>query len=234
MRDDFAVATKQTLAKRVSMRCSNPSCRKPTGGPTVDPEKSLNVGVAAHITAASEGGCRYDPSLTSEQRQSIENGVWLCGTCAKLVDNDGTRYTVDVLRDWKRSAEEAALADVETGYSPKNQVNNEDDEWAAKFSDAIGYLSNVIPRFFMGTSGPVGVGRAGGNAYGLVFPELKLRQRIETFLIYLESQNKMRARPVTAAELRLRVVRETIQEVLDRVDHVKKNDKELATRVHLT
>ena len=44
----------------------------------------------------------------------------------------------------------------------------------------------------------------------------------------------MRARPVTAAELRLRVVRETIQEVLDRVDHVKKNDKELATRVHLT
>jgi hypothetical protein len=234
VRDDFTVATKQTLAKRVGMRCSNPGCPKPTSGPQMDPNKSINVGFAAHITAAAEGGCRYDPSLTTEQRQDIKNGIWLCGTCPKLIDSDEARYTVEVLRKWKRLAEENALADIESGHSIRDRVSDEDNEWAGKFSDAIGHLSNIIPRFFMGTPGPVGVGRPAGNAYGLVFPELKLRQRIETFLIHLESANKMQARPVTAAELRLQVVRDTIQAVLDRVDHVQKNDNELATRVHLT
>jgi hypothetical protein len=198
----------------------------------MDPNKSINVGFAAHITAAAEGGCRYDPSLTNQQRQDIENGIWLCGTCAKLIDSDEARYTVEVLRKWKRSAEEDALADIESGHSTRDRASNEDNEWASKFSEAIRYLSNVIPRFFTGNAGPVGVGRPAGSGYGLVFPDPKLRQRIETFLIHLESHTKMHARSVTAGELRLQVVRETIQEVLDRVDYVKKTDKELATRLH--
>ncbi len=56
MRDEFAIAVKDTLAKRVGFRCSNPGCRKPTSGPQEDPSKSVNVGVAAHITAAASDG----------------------------------------------------------------------------------------------------------------------------------------------------------------------------------
>jgi hypothetical protein len=73
----------------------------------------VNIGVAAHITAASPGGPRFDPDLTTEQRQSADNGIWLCQNCAKLVDNDTTRYSVDTLRCWKRRAEESALAEIE-------------------------------------------------------------------------------------------------------------------------
>jgi hypothetical protein len=74
----------------------------------------LNIGVAAHITAASPGGPRYDPNLSAEDRKSPDNGIWLCQSCAKLIDSDQQRYTVSLLREWKRLAEEAALQEVES------------------------------------------------------------------------------------------------------------------------
>src|SRR5712691_4284186 len=75
MRDDFPTAVKGTLARRVGMHCSNPECRKLTSGPREDPSQAVNIGVAAHITAASPGGPRYDPSLTPEERRSASNGM---------------------------------------------------------------------------------------------------------------------------------------------------------------
>lgn len=88
VRDDFKFGIKDLLAKRVGMRCANPNCRQPTSGPQEDPRKVLNVGVAAHITAASRKGPRYDSALSPEERRCPENGIWLCQNCAKLVDND--------------------------------------------------------------------------------------------------------------------------------------------------
>ena len=114
MRDDFPKAVAETLAKRVGNRCSNPGCRKRTSGPHTDDDKALNVGVAAHITAASVGGPRYDPLLTQDERKSIGNGIWLCQSCAKLVDNDEARYTKDTLIRWKQDAEQEALREIES------------------------------------------------------------------------------------------------------------------------
>jgi hypothetical protein len=50
--------------------------------------------------------------MTAQQRADIANGVWLCQTCAKLVDNDQLRFNVAVLQDWKAAAEQAALAQI--------------------------------------------------------------------------------------------------------------------------
>jgi tetratricopeptide (TPR) repeat protein len=75
----------------------------------------VNVGVAAHITAASPGGPRYDRYLTWAQRAAAPNGIWLCQTCAKLIDSDLPRYTVDVLRQWKDRAEGRAAAMLAAG-----------------------------------------------------------------------------------------------------------------------
>jgi hypothetical protein len=47
---------------------------------------------------------------------------------AKLIDTDEARYSVEVLRKWKRLAEEDALADIESGHSTKDRVSNEDNE----------------------------------------------------------------------------------------------------------
>src|SRR5262245_10988469 len=95
--DDFTEPTKDELAKRVAGRCSRPQCRAQTSGPRTNPDKSVNIGVAAHITAASKGGPRYDKRLSSEERKAAANGIWLCQNCAKLIDNDPDCYTVDLL-----------------------------------------------------------------------------------------------------------------------------------------
>lgn len=113
MREDFNNNVKFLLARRVAFRCCNSDCRKITSGPQTDPKKALNIGVAAHITAAAPKGPRYDPSITSEERRSDSNGIWLCHNCAKLIDNDEKRYTIDLLRDWKEQAERAALREIE-------------------------------------------------------------------------------------------------------------------------
>ena len=108
VRDNFSRAVKQTLAARVNHRCSNPVCGAPTSGPQVEPGKALNIGVAAHITAAAYGGPRYNSCLTKEQRSSGENGIWLCQNCAKLVDNDRLWHDETMLRRWKELAERNA------------------------------------------------------------------------------------------------------------------------------
>jgi hypothetical protein len=73
--DDFTPRTKRLLAHRVGYVCSNPECRAPTSGPCLEPDKIVTAGDAAHITAASPTGPRYDPSLTPEERRSYDNGT---------------------------------------------------------------------------------------------------------------------------------------------------------------
>lgn len=106
-RDNFRKETIERLAKRVGMKCSCPECRLPTAGPD-SKDGVTNVGVAAHITAASAGGARYDPTISPDERTEISNAIWLCQTHAKLIDDDELSYTVSVLRDWKETAERMA------------------------------------------------------------------------------------------------------------------------------
>lgn len=115
MRDDFSEKVKRNLAGGVGHRCSNPGCRQPTSGPSASGKTVTNVGVAAHITAASPGGPRYDASLDTEQRAAECNGVWLCQKCGKAVDDDPAAYDVKVLRDWRKRAESSARKDIERG-----------------------------------------------------------------------------------------------------------------------
>lgn len=121
-RDEFLAKTVRTLAYRVGHRCSNPACGRPTIGPGKDENSSVNIGVAAHITAAAVGGPRYDASLTSAARRNTENGIWLCQTCAKLIDSDVPRYPADSLRKWKSDATQRAFVDIATAsFSPSNR-----------------------------------------------------------------------------------------------------------------
>lgn len=117
--DDFAIETKELLAKRVGMRCSNPNCRQPTSGPSSNSRKTINIGVAAHITAASPGGPRYDASLSPKERRAPENGIWCCQNYGKLVDSDADAYPIDLLTRWKSLSEEAARLAIDSPGSSK-------------------------------------------------------------------------------------------------------------------
>lgn len=105
-RDDFSGPTKRQLALRVSHVCSLAKCNAHTCGPSDEANDAVtNVGVAAHITAAAPGGPRYDASMDPEQRSSIENGIWLCQSCSKEIDDDVATWTVEKLRAEKAEAE---------------------------------------------------------------------------------------------------------------------------------
>ncbi len=121
IRDEFSQRTKLTLALRVGFKCSDPDCGMPTSGPAHDNNKFVNVGVAAHIRAASKGGPRYDYEMTSEERKGIYNGIWLCQTHADLIDKDPIRYPKELLHRWKSASEEKARKGL-TDWKPANSV----------------------------------------------------------------------------------------------------------------
>jgi hypothetical protein len=167
MRDDFGEEVKRAVASRVGNRCSHPSCRTLTSGPQVDPTKSLNVGVAAHITAASPKGPRYNPSLTSEQRRHASNAIWLCQNHGKLIDNDESRFTEAELRQWKAGAEAEALAAIgKTASSSASQPGlsqeeliileraAEDGEIFVEYTDQTGRWIQAGSHNFMDESDP--------------------------------------------------------------------------------
>jgi hypothetical protein len=112
---DFTTPTKTRLARRAAYLCAHPDCRRLTVGPEQGGSGVVTTGQAAHITAAAPGGPRYDSSLTTEQRRSQDNGIWLCAIHASQVDSDEDHFTTQTLRQWKVDAENAANEGLTTG-----------------------------------------------------------------------------------------------------------------------
>lgn len=119
-RDDFPKKVIEHLKSRVNSRCSNPSCRVPTTGPTTD--KVNNIGIAAHIYAASPGGPRYDSSMSKEERKSIKNAIWLCSNCSIKIDRDSSKYSANDLLSWKEKAEQKASEELGKKLPDDNYV----------------------------------------------------------------------------------------------------------------
>ncbi len=114
---DFDKKTKDKLERRVNSKCSNPSCRRSTTAANTSNDGALNIGEAAHICAASPGGARYDPGMSEDERKSISNGIWLCATCHKIVDDDPKRFSSALLHKWKQEAEEESRRNLSNPFS---------------------------------------------------------------------------------------------------------------------
>jgi len=97
------------------------------------------VGVAAHITAASDGGPRYDRNLTPEQRTHISNGIWLCCDCGRLIDSDKEKYKSALLRKWKADKETEVEARIKSGFVP----NMDGPPLAVSSPIQLGFMGHV-------------------------------------------------------------------------------------------
>ncbi len=128
MRDYFTQKTKEKMAHRAGYRCSKPDCEILTRGAASDDDGTINIGFAAHITAASSTGPRYDSTLTRDQRKHHSNGIWLCGTHAKMVDSDKGHFTTEKLLSWKRTAERRSFTEVVSSKPSPVGVLLADDE----------------------------------------------------------------------------------------------------------
>lgn len=121
-RDDFTRATRQRLAALAGHVCSFPGCRRPTEGANFNGDAIINIGVASHICAASPRGPRYNQAMSPEERSSLSNGIWMCQVHAKVIDAPDSRFSEQVLREWKRTAERRSwrrvLQDEQGGAFP--------------------------------------------------------------------------------------------------------------------
>ena len=103
-RDNFKIRIRRILAERAGQHCSRPECGRATSGPSDNQSgESTVLGRACHITAASAGGPRYDPTLTPDQRSHSDNGIWLCAICADEIDKkeNEAAFPAELLRNWK-------------------------------------------------------------------------------------------------------------------------------------
>lgn len=100
-RDDFSDVTKIELLVRAANLCSR--CHVFTIGSTDAGDRKNSIGVAAHICAAASGpgAKRYDSNQTKAQRRHFDNGIWMCYSCSKLIDNEETFHTVAHLKEMK-------------------------------------------------------------------------------------------------------------------------------------
>jgi hypothetical protein len=141
--DRFKQAVVATLAQRAANRCSNPDCGAITSGPAVEPDGSINVGEAAHIYGANPGSARYRSEMSSDERSDISNGIWLCSTCHKLVDDDDKRYPAGLLFEWQREhGRELARLVGKTG--PNVRARYED-----RYLESFGKLSYLAERIIV-------------------------------------------------------------------------------------
>ncbi len=199
-RDDFTAKTKEILGKRVGLFCSNPDCRRPTTGPHTNPEKSIIIGVAAHITAASPGGPRYDGSLSAKERAHISNGIWLCEICAALIDKDPLKYPLDDIYAWKDNAEahqeellKKNIVVMEIEKRPKVEV---DLIWSSAERSPNGYSPTRNPR---SPEGAIIVGR-----HPVIF--WKIRWRFALVIYNNSDQNVYNVKITEASDKKLRSI----------------------------
>jgi hypothetical protein len=127
-RDEFTEKTKLQIAKRAGWLCSEPSCRRDTIGSNSDGTGEINLGTAAHICAAAPDGPRYDPNQTRAQRRSPDNGILMCRLHGTAVDAKDSKFTVELLHQWKAQAQKDSWRRVlynDLPHGPAVQAPNE-------------------------------------------------------------------------------------------------------------
>ena len=96
----------KNIQERSAFICNNPLCRKLTVKASNDSETASDIlGEAAHIYPAAKNWARFDSKIESSFIKSQKNAIWLCRECAKLIDKNPQKYTVEVLYTWKTELE---------------------------------------------------------------------------------------------------------------------------------
>lgn len=107
-----SVATAKRLFAISGNCCAFPKC----ASPLVDESSGKVTGRICHIAARNEGGPRYDPTQTDEQRNEFENLLLLCPIHHDVVDADDIAYSVQRLKQMK--------AEHERQQSPRQEPSN--------------------------------------------------------------------------------------------------------------
>lgn len=108
LRDRVPPAQEKVVIARSGNKCAYPGCGADLA---IDPkspgDRPKATGKVAHVAAASPGGPRYDATMTTAERGSAENLIYLCGPHHDAVDTQLEYHTCEFLLEAKRVHEEA-------------------------------------------------------------------------------------------------------------------------------
>ena len=105
--DVISPVTKMILYGEAAGQCSMYDCNRELIFPTTDGKSQS--GKIAHIEALNEGGARFNPNLSLQQRNSEDNLILVCADCHDKIDSDPKKYTVEYLKEMKRNQESNPL-----------------------------------------------------------------------------------------------------------------------------
>ncbi len=112
-RDRVPPAQEKVVIARSGNKCAYPHCGLEL---TIDArnadDRPKATGKVAHIAAASPGGPRYDKTMTSAERGSADNLIYLCGAHHDAIDAQLEFHTREFLLEAKRSHEDAVARAV--------------------------------------------------------------------------------------------------------------------------
>src|SRR5882672_7118637 len=114
---ELTVPRESTVRKLFALsrnRCAFPECETDI----VDRTTTTILGEVCHIRAQNEGGPRFDPGQTSEERHSLANLVLMCGVHHKIIDAEENLSVYSVERLLEIKAQHEALAKAAESEPP--------------------------------------------------------------------------------------------------------------------
>lgn len=88
--------------------------------------------------------------MSNAERAASTNGIWLCRTCAKLVDSDEIEFPADLLIFWKQSHEASVL---NAGKAPSSTQSATPTEIEAALTFVVGPLFAWVNSCLMAAAG---------------------------------------------------------------------------------
>jgi len=133
------------LWARAAGRCQFHGCNRILYKSPVTQE-TVNISEKAHIYSFSEDGPRgWGPFVMNKNRlNDISNLMLVCHDCHETIDQDkdGTRYSADLLLQWKKEHEQRVF--IVTGIAPDNKshvvmygANIGDEKSPLQYADAV-------------------------------------------------------------------------------------------------
>lgn len=114
----YSERTLKLLWGRAAGRCAMPNCRMEVFITERGYNPIWNIGEMGHISAASDGGPRSNPSLSARERDTYENLILLCRNCHGRIDGLKDLYPRERLLQIKEDHESwVRTALPERGFS---------------------------------------------------------------------------------------------------------------------
>ena len=104
-RKEMSIADQRRLWVYSHGLCSNPDCRRRLILEPTDKDPATTTGYSAHMVAHSLDGPRGKGEALTENRETYENMILLCGYCHRMIDGQPNTYTIEMLKEWKNKHE---------------------------------------------------------------------------------------------------------------------------------